>query len=92
MKMEKILSELANMYVGFIKDNQKAPNKLYCHPELTKFIQGNVDEALRPLHSAFRINPETQEVFYAKCNIVYVCIIANSYFNFGFKGCFLCWM
>jgi len=46
MKMKKVLSELADMYVAFIKSEQKAPNKLYCHPELTKFVQGNVDEAL----------------------------------------------
>ena len=82
MKMEKVLSELADMYVAFIKSEQKAPNKLYCHPELTKFVQGNVDEALRPLHSAFRINPETQEVFYAGCNIVHVPEFAKSEFNF----------
>lgn len=84
MKMKEILSTLADKYVAFINDEQKAPNKLYCHPELIQYVRGNLDAALQPLHSAFRIDPKTREIFYAGCDIV--CVPDFAKFGFVFMN------
>ena len=85
MDANEIVNQLAYKYIEFINSNKVAPNKLQCSQELVNDILQNIDGYFAPLHSSFRINIETYEVFYAGCDIQVIDSFSGSEFVFLYE-------